>query len=186
LLFKITITVENTVETIDIPAFTLVGATTSGGCLSQPFYDRFQMKEHLSFYTVDELAKLAGLNADKLGLMIEEDDLIEIARRSKGTPRILNARLQWYKNYVSFYKDKILSVDEVFSSQGIDKDGLDIYDRLYLEVLTKARGNPLGLKSISSLSGIAIETIENSIEPFLLREGFACRTPKGRVIGAKK
>jgi Holliday junction DNA helicase RuvB len=184
--FKITITVENTVETIDIPAFTLVGATTSGGCLSQPFYDRFQMKEHLSFYTVDELAKLAGLNAKKLGLMIEENDLVEIAKRSKGTPRILNARLQWYKNYISFYKDKVLSVDEVFSSQGIDKDGLDIYDRLYLEVLTKARGNPLGLKSISSLSGIAIETIENSIEPFLLREGFACRTPKGRVIGAKK
>ena len=184
--FKITITVENTVETIDIPAFTLVGATTSGGCLSQPFYDRFQMKEHLSFYTVDELAKLAGLNAKKLGLMIEENDLVEIAKRSKGTPRILNARLQWYKNYVSFYKDKVLSVDEVFSSQGIDKDGLDIYDRLYLEVLTKARGNALGLKSISSLSGIAIETIENSIEPFLLREGFACRTPKGRIIGVKK
>jgi Holliday junction DNA helicase RuvB len=184
--FTLNITLDTKPETIDLPMFTMIGATTSGGSLSQPFYDRFTIKEHLSFYTPDELAELAGSNANKLGLMIEPDDLLEIAKRSKGTPRILNARLQWYKNYTAFYHDKKMDIDEVFNSQGIDNRGLDVYDRLYLEVLQKSRGNALGLKSISSMTGIAIETIENSIEPYLIRERFVIRTPKGRIIGDKK
>lgn len=184
--FTLSITLDSKPETIDLPMFTIVGATTSGGSLSQPFYDRFTIKEHLSFYTPNELAELAGSNAKKLGLTIDDNDLLEIAKRSKGTPRILNARLQWYKNYVAFYKDKDIDIDEIFNSQGIDKRGLDVYDRLYLEVLQKSRGNPLGLKSISSMTGIAIETIENSIEPYLIRERFVVRTSKGRIIGDKK
>jgi len=166
--FKINIILDKEPEEIEIPAFTLVGATTSGGSLSQPFYDRFQIKEHLSFYSDDELAKLAGLNAEKLGLLLSDSDLLEIAKRSKGTPRILNGRLQW---------------NEIFSLQGIDQHGLDIYDRSYIELLKNNKGNPLGLKSISSLTGIAIETIENSIEPYLIRKGFVKRTQKGRIIG---
>lgn len=181
--FVLNITIESKPESIDLPMFTLVGATTSGGSLSQPFYDRFTIKEHLCFYTPDELAKLAGLNANKLGLMISDDNLLEIAKRSKGTPRILNARLQWYKNFMAYHNNNIKDIDTVFSSQGIDYRGLDVYDRLYLEVLSKNKGNPLGLKSISSLTGIAIETIENSIEPYLIREGFVIRTQKGRIIG---
>jgi Holliday junction DNA helicase RuvB len=173
-------------ETIELPMFTIVGATTSGGSLSQPFYDRFQIKEHLSFYSETELAKLARLNAEKLGLMISDDDLFEIAKRSKGTPRILNGRLQWYKNCVAYYTDRVLSVDDIFVNQGIDKDGLDVYDKMYLTVLLKNKGSALGLKSISSLTGIAIETIENSIEPYLVRKGFVVRTQKGRVIGSYK
>ena len=183
--FVLNITLEDQPEKIDLPLFTIIGATTSGGSLSQPFYDRFTIKEHLSFYTTDELSKLAGLNAKKLGLMIDDNDLLEIAKRSKGTPRILNGRLQWYKNYTSFYKDKKITVEEVFENQGIDNNGLDVYDRLYLEVLKKAKGNPLGLKSISSLTGIAIDTIENSIEPFLIRSGYVLRTQKGRIVGDK-
>lgn len=181
--FVLSIMVEDKPEQIDIPAFTLVGATTSGGSLSQPFYDRFQIKEHLSFYTDNDLAKLAESNAKKLGLDLDDETVLEIAKRSKGTPRILNGRLQWYKNCVSYYQDKKMSVSDIFNSQGIDGNGLDIYDRMYLEVLVKHKGNPLGLKSISSLTGIAIETIENSIEPFLVRKGFVVRTQKGRVIG---
>lgn len=173
-------------ETIELPMFTIVGATTSGGSLSQPFYDRFQIKEHLSFYNEIELAKLARLNAEKLGLMISDEDLLEIAKRSKGTPRILNGRLQWYKNCVAYYTDRKLSVDDIFINQGIDKDGLDVYDKMYLKVLLKSKGSALGLKSISSLTGIAIETIENSIEPYLVRKGFVVRTQKGRVIGTYK
>ena len=184
--FVLTITIEDKPEKIDLPMFTLVGATTSGGSLSQPFYDRFTIKEHLSFYAPDELAKLAGLNAEKLGLNVSDLDALEIAKRSKGTPRILNARLQWYKNYVAFYKDRAVEVDEVFSSQGIDNRGLDNYDRLYLQTLQKSKGQPLGLKSISSLTGISIETIEKSIETYLMREGFVVRTQKGRVIGNVK
>jgi Holliday junction DNA helicase RuvB len=183
--FVLNITIESKPESIDLPQFTLIGATTSGGSLSQPFYDRFTIKEHLCFYTPNELAKLAGLNAQKLGLMIPESDLLEIAQRSKGTPRILNARLQWYKNYIAYYKNQITNIDTIFSSQGIDFRGLDTYDRLYLDILKKNKGNPLGLKSISSLTGISIETIENSIEPYLIREGFVIRTQKGRILGDK-
>jgi holliday junction DNA helicase RuvB len=179
--FKINIVLEKEPEEIEIPAFTLVGATTSGGSLSQPFYDRFQIKEHLSFYTDDELAKLAGLNSDSLGLVISDSDLLEIAKRSKGTPRILNARLQWYKNY-KMCSEKETNVDDIFQLQGIDEYGLDVYDRMYLDILKKNKCNPLGLKSISSLTGIAIETIENSIEPYLVRKGFVHRTQKGRII----
>lgn len=182
--FKMTITVEETTEEIDIPQFTLIGATTSGGSLSQPFYDRFTIKEHLNFYSESELAKLARSNLKKMGLSISDHDMVEIAKRSKGTPRILNARLSWYKNYIlSIGKD---SIDAIFDAQGIDKFGMDVYDRLYMEALEKNIGNPLGLKSISSLTGIAIETIENSIEPYLVREGYVIRTQKGRIMGKNK
>jgi Holliday junction DNA helicase RuvB len=181
--FILNITVDNEPESINLPVFTLVGATTSGGSLSQPFYDRFQIKEHLSFYNTEDLAKLARLNCEKLSINISEEDLLEVAKRSKGTPRILNGRLQWYKNYKICHGDSV-SVEEVFSVQGIDKHGLDVYDRLYLESLKNSNGHPLGLKAISSLTGIAIDTIENSIEPFLVRKGFVVRTQKGRVIGS--
>jgi Holliday junction DNA helicase RuvB len=182
--FVLSILVEEKPENIELPMFTLVGATTSGGSLSQPFYDRFQIKEHLSFYSNNDLAKLAGLNAEKLGLTISEQNLLEIANRSKGTPRILNARLQWYKNCVAFYKDKEMTVDQIFNNQGIDANGLDISDRAYMDTLIKSRGSALGLKSISSLTGIAIDTIENSIEPYLVRKGYVVRTQKGRVLGS--
>lgn len=181
--FALSITVEDKPETIDLPAFTLVGATTSGGSLSQPFYDRFSIKEHLSFYSDVDLAKLAKSNAEKLGIVIDDQGLLEIAKRSKGTPRILNNRLQWYKNYMSCNIGSSKTIDEIFNVQGIDQNGMDIYDRMYIDVLKKHKGSGLGLKSISSLTGIAIETIENSIEPFLVRKGFVVRTPKGRMIG---
>ena len=181
--FALSVTIENKPETIDLPAFTMIGATTSGGSLSQPFYDRFIIKEHLSFYCANDLAKLARSNADKLNITISDNDLVEIAKRSKGTPRILNGRLQWYKNYKICHPDQELSVDEIFKIQGIDNMGLDVYDRMYLDMLQKQHGNPVGLKSISSLTGIAIETIENSIEPYLIRMGYAVRTQKGRIIG---
>ena len=180
--FKFSMVMEKEPEEIEVPAFTLVGATTSGGSLSQPFYDRFQIKEHLNFYSDDELAKLARSNADKLGLSVDDNDLLEIAKRSKGTPRILNGRLQWYKNYKSCMEDNA-TVDEIFQLQGIDNNGMDSYDRAYLDLLKANKGNPLGLKAISSLTGIAIDTIENSVEPYLVRKGFVRRTQKGRVLG---
>jgi Holliday junction DNA helicase RuvB len=184
--FVLSLVIENKPETIDLPMFTIIGATTSGGSLSQPFYDRFTMKEHLSFYSDSDLAKLARLNANKLGIIISDDDLLEIAKRSKGTPRILNARLQWYKSYVTYHINNKPSVDEIFNTQGIDHRGLDVYDRLYLDILSKNKLNPIGLKSMSSLTGIAIETIENSIEPFMVRMGYVIKTQKGRILGNVK
>lgn len=182
--FKMSITVEENTEEIDLPQFTVVGATTSGGSLSQPFYDRFTIKEHLNFYSIDELSKLARLNTTKMGLNVSDDDLLEIARRSKGTPRILNARLKWYQNYILSVGND--GVEAIFDAQGIDRFGMDVYDRLYIEVLEKNIGNPLGIKSISSLTGIAVETIENSIEPYLVREGYVVRTQKGRALGKNR
>ena len=119
----------------------------------------------------------------KLGITLSDSDLLEIAKRSKGTPRILNARLSWYKSFTAYHKDNSKNIDEIFHSQGIDNRGLDVYDRLYLDVLSKNKLSPLGLKSISSLTGIAIETIENSIEPYLIRMGYVMRTQKGRILG---
>jgi Holliday junction DNA helicase RuvB len=181
--FVLNITVENKPENIDLPMFTMIGATTSGGSLSQPFYDRFTIKEHLSFYNETELAKLARSNLSKMGIVLNDSDLLEIAQRSKGTPRILNARLQWYKNYKICHPNDNKSIGEIFDIQGIDSKGLDLYDRMYLETLQKSKGSALGLKSISSITGIAIETIENSIEPYLVRKGFIIRTQKGRILG---
>jgi Holliday junction DNA helicase RuvB len=180
--FKMEILIEQNPETIDIPEFTLVGATTSGGSLSQPFYDRFMIKEHLSFYEPDVLAELVGLNARKLGLNLSDDEKIEIAKRSKGTPRVLNARLQWYKNYTAYYPNE-KDIEKIYSSQGIDENGFDQNDKKYINVLRKNRANPLGLKALSSLTGIAMETIENSIEPYMIRKGFVLRTQRGRVLG---
>lgn len=183
--FKATIILESDPEEIDIPPFTLVGATTSGGSLSQPFYDRFTIKEHLNFYTCNELAKLARLKATDSGISLSEQEALEIAIRSKGTPRILNARMEWYENYISYFKDSTeeIGVDRVFMEQGIDSKGLDENDRKYLKVLQKNLGNPLGLKNISSMTGLAIDTIENSIEPYLVRMGYVVRSSKGRILG---
>jgi Holliday junction DNA helicase RuvB len=89
----------------------------------------------------------------------------------------------WYKSFTTFHNKPSIDIDEVFNNQGIDSNGLDMYDRLYLEILSKNKDNAIGLKSISSLTGIAIETIENSIEPFLIRMGYVIRTQKGRMIG---
>lgn len=179
--FKINYLVGQQPESIDIPQFTLVGATTSGGSLSQPFYDRFTVKEHLSFYEDDVLAKLAGLNADRLGFSITDAEAEGIAKRSKGTPRILNARLQWYKHYKSSFPEEN-NMNTIFENQGIDENGFDSNDLKYLSVLKKNKCNPIGLKSLSGMTGIAMETIENSIEPYMVRMGYVVRTQKGRLL----
>lgn len=183
--FRIDMMQENEDEGIDIPPFCLIGATTNGGSLSQPFYDRFTIKEHLQFYTHDELAKLARSNTEKMGLQLSDSELVEIASRSKGTPRILNGRLKWYKSYVNYHNRKD-TIDIIFNEQGIDKFGFDVNDRKYVEVLQKRIGQPLGLKAISTMCGIAEDTIVNSIEPYMIRMGFVHRTPKGRVLGKIK
>ena len=182
--FVINIVLDKEPESIEIPRFTLVGATTNAGILSQPFYDRFVIKEHLSFYNVDELAKLAGSNLSKIGIVMEEECLLEIAKRSKGTPRILNARIQWYQNYISCYPNE-KDINKIFELQGIDEYGFDLYDRQYIDILKKCKGTPVGLKTISSMTGIAIETIENSIEPYMVRKGFIVRTQKGRLLNSQ-
>ena len=120
--------------------------------------------------------------ADSLNLNLTNEEMVEIAKRSKGTPRILNARLQWYKNYVDYYPEE-KDIDTIFNSQGIDEHGFDCNDTKYINVLKKNRLNPLGLKSLSGMTGIAMETIENSIEPYMVRMGYVVRTQRGRILG---
>ena len=180
--FRMDIIVDKKPKSVDIPMFTLIGATTSGGSLSQPLYDRFSLKEHLTFYKDDELAKLARLDAEKLGLSLSDIELLEIAKRSKGTPRILKNRVMWFHSYASFNKGRKVTVSEAFNNQGIDENGLDVYDRMYIDTLKQNMGNPLGIASISSATGIDVTTIEKNIEPFLLRKGIIIRTQKGRIL----
>ena len=177
--FRIDMLVEGNPESIQLPVFTLVGATTNGGSLSQPFYDRFTIKEHLSFYDQNVLAKLARSNSLKMGITLTEEESLEIGKRSKGTPRIMNARLQWYSSYKKMYSEET-DMDTIFMKQGIDSKGFDENDRKYLSSLS--HHNPLGLKNISSLTGISMETIENGIEPFMIRMGYVMRTQKGRIL----
>jgi len=181
--FKANVVLDSQPEEIEIPKFTLVGATTSGGSLSQPFYDRFTIKEHLKFYSQEELAKLARLNSESSGLSITDDIATEIAKRSKGTPRILNARLEWYTNYKMCFTNCKNTINDIFLEQGIDAKGLDENDRKYMSILQDNIGNPLGIKNISGITGISIDTIENSIEPYLVRMGYIVRTSKGRILG---
>ena len=184
--FRIDLMQENEDEGIDIPPFCLIGATTNGGSLTQPFYDRFVIKEHLQFYTANELANLARSNVKRMGLdELSDEELLDIARRSKGTPRVLNARLQWYKSYVQFHQRKD-DIEAIFNKQGIDEYGFDVNDRKYIDVLQKKIGQPMGLKSIATMCGISEDTISNSIEPYMIRMGFVVRTPKGRVLGKIK
>ena len=111
--FRIDMLVEGNPESIPLPVFTLVGATTNGGSLSQPFYDRFTIKEHLSFYDKNVLAKLARSNSLKMGITLTEEESLEIGKRSKGTPRIMNARLQWYSSYRKMYREET-NMDTIF------------------------------------------------------------------------
>jgi Holliday junction DNA helicase RuvB len=180
--YRMDIIVDGKPKSTDIPMFTLIGATTSGGSLSQPLYDRFMMKEHLTFYDIDDLAKLARSNAEKLGLNLSDDEIIQVAKRSKGTPRILNSRIMWLNSYIKFNSGKTVSINEAFADQGIDENGLDVYDKLYMDALRRSKGTPLGIASISSSTGIDMTTIEKNIEPYLLRNGYVIRTPKGRIL----
>jgi Holliday junction DNA helicase RuvB len=177
--FRMEITIDKNPESIDLPRFTMVGATTSSGSLSQPFYDRFMIKEHLSFYKDEELADLAKKN---ISVNVSDSDLLEIAKRSKGTPRILNSRIDWYESYTTFYPEE-KDVAKIFDIQGIDTNGFDKNDRKYIGVLNTNIGNPLGLKALSNMTGISMETIENNIEPYMIRQGYVIRTQKGRILG---
>lgn len=170
---------------MNLKRFTLIGATTRGGMLSGPMRDRFKMREHLDYYTVEELAEIVRVNAAKLNTPITPGACVELARRSRGTPRVANARLHWARIFSAAKADGAISEASAHAALDmaqVDADGLDKNDRKYLEVLIDVfGGGPTGVEALAATMTIATDTLSDEIEPYLLREQFIIRTPRGRV-----
>jgi Holliday junction DNA helicase RuvB len=169
--------------------FTLIGATTRSGMLSGPMRDRFKMHEHLEYYSVEELAEIVRINARKLQTPITDDAALELARRSRGTPRVANARLWWSRHYASSEADGHITLDvarAALDMAEVDREGLDKQDRRYLELLVGVHGGgPAGVESLAASMTLPVDTLSDEIEPYLLREQFIVRTPRGRVATAR-
>ena len=175
-------------RTINMPLkrFTLIGATTRSGMLSPPLRERFLMHEHLEFYSVEELAEIVRINSAKLKTLITDESSVELARRSRGTPRIANARLRWVRDYATSKADGHVTLDlarRALEMQEIDEEGLDRQDRRYLTILIRVfGGGPAGVEAIAATINIASDTLTDEVEPYLLRRGFVVRTSRGRQV----
>lgn len=174
---------------IQLKPFTLIGATTRTGLISAPMRDRFQMREHLSFYTSDELAEIVTRSARKLQVHIEPDAAYEIANRSHGTPRLANNRLRWVRDYADARANGRITPQvalDALAMQGVDELGLDPQDRSYLETICRVFcGGPVGVEAVAHTMNLQPDTIEDEVEPFLLRSELLIRTPRGRKVTLK-
>jgi Holliday junction DNA helicase RuvB len=173
-------------RTINLPLkrFTIIGATTRSGMLSSPLRDRFHMHEHLEFYDVEDLARIVMVNAVKLRTTITEDAAWELAQRSRGTPRLTNARLRWVRDFATARADGQITLSiarDALDMQEVDREGMDKQDRRYLETLINVfRGGPTGAEALSATMNVAVDTLTDEVEPYLLRRHFIVRTPRGR------
>lgn len=171
---------------LDLPPFTLVGATTRAGLLSAPLRDRFGVISRLEFYTVDELTFIVSRTADLLGIEIVGDAAEEIALRSRGTPRIANRLLKRVRDFAMVRGDGIITsplAEEALKRLQIDPRGLDDIDyKMLKSMVTSFRGGPVGLDTIAATIGEESQTIEDVYEPYLLQIGFLQRTPRGRMV----
>nr|WP_279037932.1 Holliday junction branch migration DNA helicase RuvB [Snodgrassella alvi] len=170
---------------IDLPPFTLVGATTRAGMLTNPLRDRFGIVSRLEFYNNADLTTIVSRSAQLLQLKIDNTGAAEIARRSRGTPRIANRLLRRVRDYAEVkHQGEINAVtaDAALKMLDIDQSGLDVMDCKYLEaILYKFSGGPVGLDNIAAAIGESTDTIEDVIEPYLIQQGFLQRTPRGRM-----
>ena len=170
---------------IDLPPFTLVGATTRAGLLTSPLRDRFGLVQRLEFYTHEELTQIVTRSSHILGMHSELEGAQEVARRSRGTPRIANRLLRRVRDYAQVKGDGIITqaiADSALNLLEVDTLGLDKMDRRFLETLIqKFDGGPVGIDSMATALGEERGTIEDVIEPFLVQQGFLVRTPRGRV-----
>ncbi len=170
---------------LDLQAFTLVGATTRAGMLTNPLRDRFGIVARLEFYTPEELALIVTRSAGLLHVPIDAEGAFEIARRSRGTPRIANRLLRRVRDYAEIKGsgriDKIMA-DKALAMLDVDLLGFDLMDRKLLEaVIHRFDGGPVGLDNVAAAIGEERETIEDVIEPFLIQQGYLQRTPRGRI-----
>ncbi|PLX73860.1 MAG: Holliday junction branch migration DNA helicase RuvB [Desulfuromonas sp.] len=173
---------------LDIPRFTLVGATTRAGLLSSPLRDRFGVISRLEFYSDEQLAVIVQRSAGLLDIAIEKEGAFEIARRSRGTPRIANRLLRRVRDFAQVIGDGRIGrqiADESLQRLEVDRCGFDHMDRLLLTtIIDKFSGGPVGLDTLAAAIGEEKDTIEDVIEPFLIQQGYLNRTPRGRVATA--
>lgn len=171
---------------LNLPRFTLIGATTRSGLLTSPLLTRFGIRERLDYYTADELTQIVIRSARILGVEIEPEGAAEIARRSRGTPRIANNLLRRVRDYAQVKGDGKITAeiaDKALAMLEIDKNGLDEMDKRILEtILVKFGGGPVGINSLAVAVGEEPDTIEEVYEPYLIMEGYLKRTPQGRVV----
>jgi len=171
---------------LELPKFTLVGATTRANMLTAPLRDRFGMINHLEFYTVEELQQIIMNSAKVLGVEIEPAGATEMARRSRGTPRLANRMLKRVRDFAEVKYDGIITEEvakDVLDMMDVDKLGLDHIDRNILTtMIQKFGGGPVGLENLAAAIGEDAGTIEDVYEPYLIKNGFVNRTPRGRVV----
>ena len=169
--------------------FTLIGATTRAGMLTGPLRDRFQIREHLDFYQLPELTAIVRRSAAKLNIQIDEDAAVEVAKRSRSTPRVANNRLRWVRDYAQSRATGEITLQvaqDALKMAEIDTLGLDRQDRRYLDTLIRVcLGGPTGVGTIAATMNTVTDTLEDEIEPFLLRSELILRTPRGRVATPK-
>lgn len=169
---------------LQLRPFTLIGATTRAGMLSGPLRDRFQIREHLGFYSVGELTEILTRNAGKLNVKLNSDAALEISQRSRGTPRVANNRLLWVRDYALSKADGRVSLEvaqRALQMTGIDDLGLDRQDRRYIETLIRVfSGGPAGIEAIAHTMNVSPDTLVDEVEPFLLRSELIVRTSRGR------
>jgi Holliday junction DNA helicase RuvB len=170
---------------LDLQPFTLVGATTRAGMLTNPLRDRFGIVERLEFYSADELAQIVARSAGLLQVNVHAEGAMEIARRSRGTPRIANRLLRRVRDFAEVRADGNVSratADAALKMLDVDAVGLDMMDRkLLLAIIEKFSGGPVGLENVAAAIGEEAETIEDVLEPYLIQQGYLQRTPRGRV-----
>ena len=170
---------------LDLPPFTLIGATTRAGSLTSPLRDRFGIVQRLEFYQVADLQHIVGRSASCLGLELSEEGAHQIARRSRGTPRIANRLLRRVRDFAEVKGDGTINGDVAngaLDMLDVDAEGFDYMDRkLLLAIIDKFSGGPVGLDNLAAAIGEERETIEDVIEPFLIQQGFIQRTPRGRM-----
>ncbi|HRK78351.1 MAG TPA: Holliday junction branch migration DNA helicase RuvB [Thiobacillus sp.] len=170
---------------LDLPPFTLVGATTRAGMLTNPLRDRFGIVARLEFYTAEELGFIVRRSADLLQMNLEAAGALEIARRSRGTPRIANRLLRRVRDYAEVKADGQATgavADAALVMLDVDRAGLDVMDRKLLSaVVEKFMGGPVGLDNLAAAIGEERDTIEDVLEPFLIQQGYLQRTPRGRI-----
>lgn len=171
---------------LDLPPFTLVGATTRAGLLTSPLRDRFGIVQRLEFYSVPDLTYIVQRSAEKLGMTIDEEGSAVVARRSRGTPRIANRLLRRVRDYAEVKCDGVVNqeaADQALNMLHVDQHGLDHMDRrLLLAMIEKFDGGPVGVDSLAAAISEERDTIEDVLEPYLIQQGFIMRTPRGRVV----
>jgi Holliday junction DNA helicase RuvB len=173
---------------LDLPPFTLIGATTRAGSLTSPLRDRFGIVQRLEFYSVDSLTQIVNRSANLLNVATDANGAQEIAQRSRGTPRIANRLLRRVRDYTQVLGNGSISqtmAQEALKMLHVDSLGFDIMDRkLMLSIIERFEGGPVGLESIAAAIGEEKSTIEDVLEPFLIQQGYLIRTPRGRMVSS--